>query len=101
MVNVQMKNVKDILSKSNLPDADYVINPYIGCPNKCVYCYAEFMKRFTGHLGDEWGEFLEVKACSKKINKNNLKGKLVLLSSVTDPYNYFSYEVSPKSPICL
>jgi DNA repair photolyase len=42
-------NAKGIITKSNLPDADFVINPYIGCQHGCIYCYADFIRRFTGH----------------------------------------------------
>lgn len=78
--------VKDYLTKSNLPASDYVINPYVGCPHGCKYCYASFMKRFTGHK-EEWGTFIDVKRCSKPISKKKLKGKTVFLASVTDCYN--------------
>lgn len=78
--------VKDYLIKSNLPASDYVINPYVGCPHGCKYCYASFMKRFTGHK-EEWGTFIDVKRCSKPISKKKLKGKTVFLASVTDCYN--------------
>lgn len=80
--------VRDLLTKSNLPASDYVINPYVGCPHGCKYCYASFMKRFTGHK-EEWGTFIDIKRCSKPIRKK-LAGKTVFLSSVTDCYN--SYE---------
>ena len=42
--------VKTVLTKSNLPIAGYSVNPYIGCTHACRYCYACFMKRFTGHF---------------------------------------------------
>lgn len=80
---------KDYLTKSNLPASDYVINPYIGCPHACKYCYARFMKRFTAHT-EQWGEFIDIKECSKPINLQRIKGKSIFLSSVTDCYN--SYE---------
>lgn len=80
---------KDYLTKSNLPASDYVINPYVGCPHGCKYCYARFMKRFTGHT-EPWGEFIDIKECDKPINLQKIKGKSVFLSSVTDCYN--SYE---------
>ena len=57
--------IKDYLTKSNLPASDYVINPYVGCPHGCKYCYASFMKRFTGHK-EEWGKFIDIKLCNKK-----------------------------------
>ncbi len=80
--------VKDYLTKSNLPSSDYVINPYVGCPHGCKYCYASFMKRFTGHK-EEWGTFIDIKRCDKKINTKKLENKTVFLSSVTDCYNKF------------
>ena len=78
--------VNDYLTKSNLPASDYVINPYIGCTHGCKYCYASFMKRFTGHKED-WGDFVDIKLCDKKINLNKISKKSVFLSSVTDCYN--------------
>lgn len=80
--------VKDYLTKSNLPASDYVINPYIGCSHGCKYCYACFMKRFTGH-SEEWGTFIDIKHCSKPISVKKLTNKSVFLSSVTDCYNEF------------
>ncbi|MFW9795017.1 MAG: radical SAM protein [Candidatus Thorarchaeota archaeon] len=78
---------KSIITKSNIPGIDYVINPYIGCQHACIYCYAEFMKRFTGHIGEKWGEFLDVKNYDfEKIRPEKFDGKTLTLSSVTDPY---------------
>ncbi len=82
--------VKSVLQKSNLPDAEYCINPYIGCLHSCVYCYARFMRRFTGHVNEKWGEFLDVKINAPDILRKELKRKkiekLVFLGSVTDIY---------------
>ena len=83
-----IKEIKtnDYLTKSNLPASDYVINPYVGCTHGCKYCYASFMKRFTGH-DEKWGEFIDIKSCNKKIDLKKISGKNVFLSSVTDCYN--------------
>ena len=85
---VKELNIKDYLTKSNLPDSDYVINPYIGCTHGCKYCYASFMKRFTGHK-ENWGEFIDIKRCDKLIDLKKIAGKNVFLSSVTDCYNQY------------
>ena len=45
---------KNIMTKSNLPVGGYSVNPYVGCTHGCKYCYASFMKRFTGHT-EPWG----------------------------------------------
>lgn len=81
-------HTKDYLTKSNSPDSDYVINPYVGCTHACKYCYARFMKRFTGH-SEEWGKFIDIKQCEKPIDLKRTKGKTVFMSSVTDCYNAY------------
>ena len=78
--------VKSILSKSNLPVGDYSVNPYVGCSHACKYCYASFMKRFTGH-GEKWGTFLDVKYWPPIKNPEHYSGKALFIGSVTDPYN--------------
>jgi len=90
-MKVKEVEVNDYVVKSNLPASDYVINPYVGCPHACMYCYASFMKRFTGH-NEEWGTFIDIKRCKKKINLEKLSGKNVFLSSVTDCYNSYESE---------
>lgn len=86
-MKISSRETKNIITKSNIPSVDYVINPYIGCQHGCIYCYAEFMIRFTGHKGDKWGEFLDVKEFNAdKIRPEKYTGKRILLSSVTDPY---------------
>jgi len=80
---------KTLLTKSRLPEADYCINPYVGCLHGCVYCYACFMKRFTSH-DEPWGYFLDVKINAPEIVARELTRKpkrgVVLLGSVTDAY---------------
>jgi DNA repair photolyase len=78
---------KSIITQSRIPGIDFVVNPYIGCQHACIYCYAEFMKRFTGHGGEKWGEFLDVKCYDmNRIRPEKYDGKTLLFSSVTDPY---------------
>ncbi len=77
---------KTILSVSKI--RDYVVNPYIGCQHACSYCYARFMKRFTGHT-EPWGEFVDVKInAAGLLQKEILKKKMgeTWVSGVCDPY---------------
>jgi DNA repair photolyase len=83
---IKTVTVKNLLTPSKLPDADFVINPYIGCNHGCVYCYAGFMSRFTGHAGEKWGDFIDVKQCEKPLPQKTA-GSSILIGSVTDPYN--------------
>lgn len=87
-MKISTLKAKSILVKSNLPASDYVANPYGGCTHQCRYCYACFMKRFTGH-DEDWGTFLDVKEYESDKLPKFLTGKTILLSSVTDPYSPF------------
>lgn len=78
-------HTRSILSKSNLPVCEYSVNPYVGCTHGCKYCYACFMKRFTGHTED-WGSFLDVKIWTEIKNPEKYAGKELFIGSVTDPY---------------
>lgn len=77
---------KSILSKSQI--YDYAINPYAGCSHSCRYCYAAFMKRFTGHR-ERWGEFVDVKINAPEVLAREIRKKRVgrvWVSGVCDPY---------------
>lgn len=112
--------VKSILSKSQV--YDYALNPYVGCQHACVYCYARFMKRFTGHK-ESWGEFVDVKINAPELLSQEVKKKKVgrvWISGVCDPYqplekrymltkkcleilveNNWPFTVQTKSPLVL
>ena len=84
--------VKEIQAKSILSPSkiyDYVINPYVGCGHACSYCYARFMKRFTGHA-EPWGRFVDVKINAAELLPVDLEKKKkqgsIWISGVCDPY---------------
>jgi DNA repair photolyase len=83
--------VKEIQSKVVLSPSKiypYVVNPYIGCQHACTYCYAKFMKRFTGHK-EPWGEFVDVKMMAPDLLPVDIRKKQparVWMSGVCDPY---------------
>ncbi len=113
---------KTILTKTAITGFDYCLNPYVGCGHGCRYCYASFMKRFTGHL-EPWGEFIDVKVNAPSLLKRQLKRAkqgVVALSTVTDPYQpierkyqltrkclealleaQFPVNLLTRSPLCL
>ena len=91
MIRLDTTPVKTLLSKSKIAGFDYAINPYVGCPHKCIYCYAEYMRKFSGH-SEECGEFLDVKQCDVPLKPGKLFRTRVMLSSVTDAYNPYEKE---------
>jgi DNA repair photolyase len=111
---------KSILSKSQI--YDYTVNAYVGCQFSCAYCYARFMKRYTGH-SEPWGKFVDVKINAPELLarevKKKKKGK-VWLSGVCDAYqplerkyrltqqclqilvmNRWPFTIQTKSPLVL
>ncbi|MBI3577075.1 radical SAM protein [Candidatus Gottesmanbacteria bacterium] len=88
---MQKIQVKSILVPSKLPEADYVINAYVGCAFGCSYCYASFMGRFVDKTVADWGNYVFAKinlpeVLDADLRKTKDKTKSVFLSSVTDPY---------------
>jgi len=83
--------IKEIQSKTILSVSKvypYVINPYTGCQHACSYCYAHFMKRFTGHK-EAWGQFVDVKVNAPDLLRVEITRKKpgrVWISGVCDPY---------------
>jgi len=100
MVEVREIKAKNIISKSGLGGAEYSINPYVGCTHSCIYCYARYMKRFTGHE-EPWGSFVDVKSNACELmpqDGDKYRGKDIFLSSVTDAYQPLErkYELTRK-----
>jgi DNA repair photolyase len=91
-MSIKIKEVKckSALSKCGFPGGGFCINPYTGCGHGCRYCYARFMKRFTGHK-EEWGTFVDVKTniaevLEKQIKSKKYRGEIIYIGTVTDPY---------------
>lgn len=92
---INLIEAKTIFTKSGLPGADYVINPYNGCLFGCMYCYAAQIARWK-HPDEEWSSYLDIKVNAPELLKKeltNLDKRLktknfgsVFFSSVTDPY---------------
>lgn len=86
MAAVREIQAKSILGKSGI--SDYCVNCYTGCIHSCIYCYARFMKRFTGHE-EPWGQFLDVKINAPEVLSREIRRKkpgTVFFSSVCDAY---------------
>ena len=85
-IKVNLVATKSVMTKSNIPLGGYSVNPYVGCPHACQYCYASFMKRFTGHT-EEWGTFMDVKVWPEITDSRKYAGQKVVIGTVTDGYN--------------
>ena len=87
---VERKPVRDILTRATgfMEAYDYTLNPYSGCSFGCTYCYAAFFSQGT-EKRDTWGHWVTVKENAVSLlrkRRHSLNGKLIYMSSVTDPY---------------
>lgn len=78
------------IGKCGFPGGGWAINPYIGCGHNCIYCYARFIKRFTGHT-EAWGSFVDARTniaevLKKQIKSSKYKKGTIYIGTVTDPY---------------
>ena len=89
--SVSYTSVREILTKTSgfLNAYDYTLNQYSGCSFGCVYCYASSFTR-TDEERDSWGQWVRVKENAIRLMEayppGALNGKLIYMSSVTDPY---------------
>ncbi|MBU0975606.1 MAG: radical SAM protein [Patescibacteria group bacterium] len=116
MLKINKITVKSILTKSGFPDDDFCINPYSGCLFGCSYCFADFMRRFSGHAHEKWGEYVDIKVNAPELLEKELmnlekriingawkskslrKKPSIVVGSVTDPYQGVEakYEITRK-----
>ena len=92
MAHLKIKEIecKSAIGKCGFPGGGFAINPYVGCSHACVYCYARFIKRFTGHQ-EPWGSFVDARTNIAEVLKNQMcspkyKGQVIYIGTVTDPY---------------
>lgn len=113
-MKLAFKQSQSIITPGKLPGSDYVVNPYSGCAFGCVYCYAEFTRKFTNHINDEWGKYVDIKINTPELFEKELQklaGKIskrmvfkngnkpvLFFGSVTDPYQGVEakYELTRK-----
>lgn len=88
LLKIQSVQCKNALVRSKIEGMDYALNPYTGCEHGCLYCYAEFMKKYTNHR-EPWGEFVDVKINvveRLKYQVRRAKPGVVMIGTVTDAY---------------
>ncbi len=87
-MNIREITTRNALTKTGIGGYDYCLNPYVGCQHGCKYCYASFMKRFTGH-SEAWGGFVDIKVNapdSLRRQLSRIREGTVIIGTVTDPY---------------
>lgn len=90
IIKIREVECKSAIGKCGFPGGGWVINPYVGCAHGCVYCYARFIKRFTGHT-QPWGTFVDVRVniaqvLRKQLTSPKYKKGTIYIGTVTDPY---------------
>jgi DNA repair photolyase len=86
-VKLDVIQPKSVLNRSGL--GGLTLNPYVGCPVGCAYCYVPHMahKQMEGR---KWGTYVDVKEGAPELLERQLarlrKPTTVFMSTATDPY---------------
>jgi len=62
------------MTRTGIAGVEYAINPYTGCAHACVYCYASFMTRFSGHT-ERWGTWVDAKVNIAEVLEKEIRCK--------------------------
>lgn len=89
-IKVKERQCRSAIGKCGFPGGGWAINPYVGCGHGCVYCYARFIKRFTGH-DEPWGTFIDARVNIAEVLRKQIKNPRyhkgqIFIGTVTDPY---------------
>lgn len=78
---------KSVLNRSGM--GGFTLNPYVGCPVGCSYCYVPHMAHNRAEQR-KWGTYVDVKVGAVELLEQKLarmrKPTTVFMSSATDPY---------------
>jgi DNA repair photolyase len=78
---------RSVLNRSGM--GGYTLNPYVGCPVGCSYCYVGYMPHKQAE-GRKWGTYVDVKEGAVELLDRQLarlrKPTTVFMSTATDPY---------------
>lgn len=88
---IAYRDVKEVLTRATgfMDSYHFTLQPCSGCSFGCTYCYAAFFSH-SAEKRDNWGRWVDVKRNGveilRKRRRGSLDGKLIYMSSVTDPY---------------
>jgi DNA repair photolyase len=86
-VELKVIQPKSVLNQSGM--GGFTINPYVGCPVGCAYCYVPHMAH-NRLEGRKWGTYVDVKEGGPQLLERQLARKrqpvTVFMSTATDPY---------------
>ncbi len=90
VIKIREIQCKSALSPCGFEKNSFCLNPYIGCGHNCQYCYARYMRYFTGHI-EKWGYFIDVRKnimeiLRKQLQSSKYQNIKIFIGTVTDPY---------------
>ena len=99
-MEIQEVKTRKILNPTSIDLGEYVINPFKGCENRCLYCYVRFNK-VTAREKRNWGEYLDVRINAPELLEAELslrRPERVLLGSTTECFQTAEsrYKVTKK-----